>query len=57
MDEIQQQRQAIEINNYNQAKDCSKPKEQSCWGRYARGAVYALQSRGYNLSQVGHDAM
>ncbi|XP_027919791.1 galacturonokinase isoform X2 [Vigna unguiculata] len=33
------------------AKDSSELHEQCDWGRYARGAVYALQSRGNNLSK------
>ncbi|KAG5058709.1 hypothetical protein JHK86_013705 [Glycine max] len=32
-------------------KDSSELQEQCNWGRYARGAVYALQSRGNNLSK------
>lgn len=28
------------------------PKEESCWGNYARGALFALLSKGHHLSQV-----
>jgi len=38
------------------AKDSSVPHEQCDWGRYARGAVYALQSTGNNLSKVRYIA-
>ncbi|WVZ24445.1 hypothetical protein V8G54_002989 [Vigna mungo] len=38
------------------AKDSSELHEQCDWGRYARGAVYALQSRGNNLSKVRYIA-
>ncbi|KAI9105139.1 hypothetical protein K1719_022855 [Acacia pycnantha] len=51
VDEVQQPRQSIQNNNVNGTKDYSQ-QEECEWGRYARGAVYALQSRGNNLSQV-----
>lgn len=35
----------------NNGNDASKKLEESDWGSYARGAIYALQSRG--LVQVG----
>ncbi|KAF7813930.1 galacturonokinase isoform X1 [Senna tora] len=44
-------RQSIRNNTKNWAKDSSESEEECNWGRYARGAVYALQSRGNNLSQ------
>ncbi|XP_028790070.1 galacturonokinase-like [Neltuma alba] len=50
VDEVQQPRQPLQNNNVNQTKDSSQ-QEECEWGRYARGAVYALQSRGNNLSQ------
>ncbi|KAI9118794.1 hypothetical protein K1719_010239 [Acacia pycnantha] len=50
VDEVQQPRQSIQNNNVNGTKDYSQ-QEECEWGRYARGAVYALQSRGNNLSQ------
>ncbi|KAE9614028.1 putative galacturonokinase [Lupinus albus] len=51
VDEIQYPRQTTTTKNENYAKDSSELKEQCCWGRYARGAVYALQSKGNNLSK------
>lgn len=50
VDEIQKPRRSIQNNNVNQGRDYSR-QEECEWGRYARGAVYALQSRGNNLSQ------
>lgn len=37
----------------NNGNDASKKHEESDWGSYARGAVYALQSRKNCLVQVG----
>ncbi|XP_019446438.1 PREDICTED: galacturonokinase-like [Lupinus angustifolius] len=51
VDEIQQPRQTTPTKNENGAKDSYELKEQCCWGRYARGAVYALQSKENNLSK------
>lgn len=51
VDEDQQPRQYIQNNNMNGTKDYSQ-KEECEWGRYARGAVFALRSRGNSLSQV-----
>ncbi|KAI9116773.1 hypothetical protein K1719_012139 [Acacia pycnantha] len=51
VDEVQQPRQSIQNNNVNGTKDYSQ-QEECEWGRYFRGAVYAIQSRGNNLSQV-----
>ncbi|KAI4346511.1 hypothetical protein L6164_007401 [Bauhinia variegata] len=39
------------VDEIQQPEGCSALKDQCDWGRYARGAVYALQSRGNNLSQ------
>ncbi|KAE9607612.1 putative galacturonokinase [Lupinus albus] len=51
VDEIQKPRQTTMIKKENGTKDSSELKEQCCWGSYARGAVYALQSKGNNLSK------
>ncbi|KAJ1438025.1 Ribosomal protein S5 domain 2-type fold, subgroup [Sesbania bispinosa] len=51
VDEIQEPRQTTKTKNENSGKDSSELQEQCNWGRYARGAVYALQSRGHNLSK------
>lgn len=37
----------------NHANDSPKPQEECNWGNFAKGAVYALQSKGNSLSQVG----
>lgn len=37
-------------------KDSSELQEQCNWGRYARGAVYALKSSGNILSKVRYNA-
>ncbi|XP_057748572.1 galacturonokinase isoform X2 [Arachis stenosperma] len=50
VDEIQQPIQTT-TENGNSRKDSSEQQEQCKWGRYARGAVYALQSRGNKLSK------
>ncbi|KAK6941752.1 GHMP kinase, C-terminal domain [Dillenia turbinata] len=47
IDEIQHSRQATKSNG------SIKSQEEFNWGKYARGALYALQSRGNNLTQVG----
>ncbi|RDX79504.1 Galacturonokinase, partial [Mucuna pruriens] len=51
VDEIQQPRQISKTKDESLDKDSSELQEQCNWGRYARGAVYALQSRGNNLSK------
>ncbi|OIV93972.1 hypothetical protein TanjilG_05675 [Lupinus angustifolius] len=51
VDEIQKPRQTTLLKKENGTKDSSELKEQCCWGSYARGAVYALQSKGNNLSK------
>ncbi|MED6157610.1 hypothetical protein PIB30_024927 [Stylosanthes scabra] len=50
VDEIQQPTQTT-TENGNARKDSSELQEQCKWGRYARGAIYALQSRGHKLSK------
>ncbi|XP_027343201.1 uncharacterized protein LOC113855768 [Abrus precatorius] len=51
VNEIQKPRQITRTKDENSEKDSSRLQEQCNWGRYARGAVYALQSRGNNLSK------
>ncbi|AET05103.1 putative galacturonokinase [Medicago truncatula] len=51
VDDIQQPVQTTKIKNDNMAENSSEPQEQCNWGRYARGAVYALQNRGHNISK------
>ncbi|TKY60782.1 Galacturonokinase protein [Spatholobus suberectus] len=51
VDEIQQPRHISKTKDKGLDKDSPELQEQSNWGRYARGAVYALQSRGNNLSK------
>lgn len=59
VNEIQQPRLNTKTKQENSTKDSSELQlqEQCIWGRYARGAVYALQSRGHNLSKVRDNAM
>jgi len=52
VDDIQQPVQTTKTKNDNMAENSSEPQEQCNWGRYARGAVYALQNRGHNISKV-----
>ncbi|GAB2218280.1 hypothetical protein Droror1_Dr00001500 [Drosera rotundifolia] len=49
VDEIQQPKHSGKANGAIKAKDSEL--EECNWGRYARGALYALQSRGNNLNQ------
>ncbi|KAJ0090589.1 hypothetical protein Patl1_14073 [Pistacia atlantica] len=51
VDEIQQPRNTVKDNDPIHANDSAKLRGASCWGNYARGAVYALQSRGKYLAQ------
>ncbi|KAK7318013.1 hypothetical protein RJT34_02710 [Clitoria ternatea] len=51
VDEIQQPGQITKTQDKNPGKDSPKLQEQCNWGRLARGAVYALQSRGNYLSK------
>ncbi|CAL0330884.1 unnamed protein product [Lupinus luteus] len=51
VDDIQKPIQTTTLKKENGTKDSSELKEQCCWGSYARGAVYALQSKGNNLSK------
>lgn len=53
VDEIQIPVHIAKSNGSNAAKDLSKPQlEESKWGNYVRGALYALQKRGNHLKQV-----
>lgn len=52
VDEIQQPRNTVKKIDLTHASDTAKVQEASGWGNYARGAVYALQSRGKYLAQV-----
>ncbi|XP_058732185.1 galacturonokinase isoform X1 [Vicia villosa] len=51
VDEIQRPWQTTKTKHDNSAENSSEAREQCNWGRYARGAVYALQSRGHNISK------
>ncbi|KAH7572498.1 hypothetical protein JRO89_XS04G0265200 [Xanthoceras sorbifolium] len=51
VDEIQRPRHTVKENNSKHASDFGKMKEDCSWGNYAKGAHYALQSRGNNLAQ------
>lgn len=53
VDDIQQPRPIIKENNVNITSGCDKKKEASCWGNYARGALYALQRKN-DLSKVNY---
>lgn len=57
VDEIQRPWQTTKTKHDNSAENSSEPREQCNWGRYARGAVYALQSRGHNISKVRDNTM
>uniref|UniRef100_F6I6Q2 Uncharacterized protein n=1 Tax=Vitis vinifera TaxID=29760 RepID=F6I6Q2_VITVI len=51
VDEIQHPRHSALKNDKIITNGSSKSKEECDWGRYARGALYALQSRENHLSQ------
>ncbi|KAK3221223.1 hypothetical protein Dsin_008248 [Dipteronia sinensis] len=51
VDEIQRPNHTVKENYSNHASESGKVEEECSWGNYARGALYALQSRGNNLSQ------
>ncbi|TXG61132.1 hypothetical protein EZV62_012495 [Acer yangbiense] len=51
VDEIQRPKHTVKENYSNHASESGKVEEECSWGNYARGALYALQSRGNNLSQ------
>ncbi|KAK4414896.1 Galacturonokinase [Sesamum alatum] len=51
VDEEQLPRNAGELNNSGALKRSSSSQEECNWGDYARGAVYALQTRGNHLKQ------
>ncbi|GAB2267422.1 hypothetical protein Dimus_002405 [Dionaea muscipula] len=50
IDQFQKQKQSEKANGMPNVKG-SQLEEECNWGAYARGAVYALQSRGCNLNQ------
>ncbi|KAK9269035.1 hypothetical protein L1049_000803 [Liquidambar formosana] len=51
VDEIQYPRNIVKTNEKIHSNDSSKLPEECSWGSYARGALYALQSRGNHLTQ------
>ncbi|OWM86914.1 hypothetical protein CDL15_Pgr015950 [Punica granatum] len=51
VDEIRRPKNSREASRKNHVNYSSTAKEEWCWGNYARGAQYALQSRGNVLSQ------
>lgn len=51
IDKIQQPRNSVKKHHAVHASDSAKIKEECKWGNYARGALYALQSRGNILTQ------
>lgn len=51
VDERQHPKMGAKVNTVINGKDSTKFEGDCCWGRYARGAVYALQSRGNILNQ------
>ncbi|XP_031374305.1 galacturonokinase-like [Punica granatum] len=53
VDEIRRPKNSREASRKNRLNCSSTAKEEWCWGNYARGAQYALQSRGNVLSRVG----
>lgn len=52
IDEIQQPTNSVKKHHAVYASDSAKIKEECKWGNYARGALYALQSRGNILTEV-----
>ncbi|XP_043714584.1 galacturonokinase [Telopea speciosissima] len=51
VDEVQYPRHAIRKNDNSHAIDSFQVHEECNWGTYARGALYALQIRGNNVTQ------
>ncbi|KAM3394854.1 galacturonokinase isoform X2 [Capsicum galapagoense] len=49
VDEVQLPKHMSETNGLTEQIDLSTPQEECKWGNYARGAIYALQSRGNHL--------
>ncbi|KAJ8567838.1 hypothetical protein K7X08_020560 [Anisodus acutangulus] len=49
VDEVQVPKHMSETNGLTEQMDSSKTQEECKWGNYARGALYALQSRGNHL--------
>lgn len=52
VDEVQLPKHISKKNGLNEQIDSSKPQEECKWGNYARGAIYALQSKGNHLKTV-----
>ncbi|KAF3654961.1 putative galacturonokinase-like isoform 2 [Capsicum annuum] len=52
VDEVQLPKHMSETNGLTEQIDLSTPQEECKWGNYARGAIYALQSRGNHLKTV-----
>lgn len=52
VDETQHPRHSIGKKGEILADDSSKLQEECNWGNYARGALYALTSRGNKITQV-----
>ncbi|XP_059290459.1 galacturonokinase isoform X2 [Lycium ferocissimum] len=51
VDEVQLPKHMTNTNGLNEQMELSKPLEECKWGNYARGALYALQSRGNHLEK------
>lgn len=49
VDEVQLPKHMSGTNGLTEQMDSSTPQEECKWGNYARGAIYALQSRGNHL--------
>ncbi|KAH0744644.1 hypothetical protein KY290_032637 [Solanum tuberosum] len=49
IDEVQLPKHMSETNGLTEQMDSSTPQEECKWGNYARGAIYALQSKGNHL--------
>lgn len=52
VDEPQHPRHTVGVNGEVLANDSSRLQEECNWGNYARGALYALNSRGKKVTQV-----
>ncbi|CAL5443477.1 unnamed protein product [Camellia sinensis] len=51
VDEIKHPKHFVKENDKINGSGSSKQQEECNWGNYARGAIYALQSRGNHLTQ------
>ncbi|XP_057980748.1 galacturonokinase isoform X2 [Malania oleifera] len=51
VDEVQHPRNTVKPNDNVHVNGSSKSQEECSWGNYARGALYALQSRGNQITQ------